>query len=718
MPLERSRIPMLFLLGLLVFAAACSDDGDDGAAGAIGPAGPQGPASDPASPVTSVEGCEGCHGTGQIFPVGDITLASDAHAIDTDPDGPLTSSGYRRIDATLSQVDITGSSLVIDFDVVDENGAAVGDLLAGDGRFAIVRLDASVDGDPSEWVRIGDSSTEQFTSGTFDNLTGGAYRYTSLYDPTGRAMDGDSIRVAIQLSAGDLPTENTWCDFDADLVSPNDCVTGTTLTRDIVQTMDCNTCHGPTSETKLAFHGDTRTDIEYCVTCHNPQGNTDFTLLVHKIHAGSTLANGFRGYSDVNFTKDLDDCMVCHTGGGTDVDNWKEVPNRTACGSCHDNIDFDTGLNHGAGGVQMDNRFCMNCHPADGPLTSSSLPVATVHLGNARFQEALAYRGGANGFAIESLDFSSTTGDITATYSVTQNGSRMDLEAADEWTMGGGLRLQLGWDTAEYLNTGSGSTPAQSVAINALDIGGAVSALGGGLYEAVITPPSSADNTVTLMLEGRPVADLDGDGTFGDRIPVASVVSPVNIAGGRTSPIPRRSTVDSALCNTCHDSGGAGITIHGTNRVGDVAVCATCHNPDATDINQRPADPTTTPDMKTEEAIDFKRMIHQIHAGSDLQDGLVVYGFGGRAHEYGTVEFIGNLQNCETCHVPGSYSTEVARATTPSTIDTGADIADPEDDLNISPASAVCSSCHDGTAAKDHMELFGASFQALDADIH
>jgi OmcA/MtrC family decaheme c-type cytochrome len=715
-----SRFLVLIALATLALMPACSDDGDDGSdgqQGAQGDPGPAGPPGDPGSPVTSIEGCEGCHGAGQVSPVGDITLVNDAHAIDLDPAGPQTDSGYRQLNALLTQVDVRGSSVVIDFDVVDETGAAVDNLLASDGRFAIDRIVLGIDGDPTRWDGIGTRSTENFTSGLFENLTGGIYRYTSAYDPTGIVANGDSLRVAIQLSASDLPAENAWCDFDADLVSANDCVSGTSLTRDIVQTADCNTCHGTTSDTQLSFHGGGRTDVEYCVACHNPTGNTDFTVLIHKIHAGSELANGFRGYSDVRFTKDLDDCVVCHTGGGVDVDNWKEDPYRDSCGSCHDDVNFDTGVNHEAGGVQPNNLFCTNCHPADGPLLNNSLPVATVHRGGARVTEAATYQGGANGHAIENLTYSSASDEITATYSVTKSGSRMDLETDDEWTRGGRLTLRLSWDTSEYSNVGSGSTPAQPISVNALDIGGAVTALGGNLYEASFTPPSSASDTVAVHLEGRPVADLLGDDTFGDQIPVRSVLANVNIEGARASLAPRRTVVDSTLCNQCHDSGRAGLTIHGTNRTDEIGVCVVCHNPDATDINQRPSDPSTTPDGKREEAIDFKRMIHQIHAGSDLQDGLVVYGFGGSPHEYGTVDFIGNLENCETCHVTDSYSTEDARAASPSTIDTGTDPADPADDLNISSTAAVCASCHDDTTASDHMLLYGASFEALDADI-
>ncbi len=711
---------LLLLLSLSVFCAfavGCSD-GDDGNDGPPGPTGPPGPPGDPVGvPVTSVETCVSCHGSGGVAPVGDIASVTDAHAIDGDPDGPLTASGYRRVDATLTEVDVTGSSVVIEFDALDETGAGVDDLRPQDGRFAIDRLDPALDGDPSQWIGIGTRSTENFTSGTFENLAGGFYRYTSAYDPTGRVVDGDSLRVAIQLSASDLPAENAWCDFDADLTTPNDCVSGTTLTRDIVQTADCNVCHGPTSETKLSFHGGGRTDVEYCVACHNPSGNTDFTLLVHKIHAGETLENGFRTYSNVRFTRDLDDCVSCHTGGGADVDNWRTQPNRVACGSCHDDVNFDTGENHGAGGVQMNNRFCANCHPPDGPVTTARLPVATVHLGGARTAEAETYRGLGNGYAIENLVYDASADEVTVVYSVGKDGSRMDLETAPEWTNGGSLALRAGWDTVEYVNTGSGSAPAQPTRINALDIGGAVSLLPGNRYEAVFEPPSGASNTITVHLEGRPVADLLATGSYSERIPVASAIASVDIEGGRSTTQPRRVIVDPTLCARCHDSGGAGLSAHGSSRVGETAACSVCHNAYATDINRRPADPMTTPDGKREESIDFKRLIHQIHAGDTLTNGVVVYGFGGSPNDYGSVGFIGNLTNCETCHVPDSYSSEAARAAAPTTIDTGADVSDAGDDLNISSTTSVCASCHDTAAATDHMLLHGASFEALEADI-
>ena len=99
-------------------------------------------------------------------------------------------------------------------------------------------------------------------------------------------------------------------------------------------------------------------------------------------------------------------------------------------------------------------------------------------------------------------------------------------------------------------------------------------------------------------------------------------------------------------------------------------------------------------------------------------DPLVIYGFGNTPNDFSHVDFIGNLRNCEACHLPGTYSTEDTHNGLPTTIDTGADKSVSTDDLNISPTASVCSACHDSEGALTHMKLHGASFHALDADIN
>jgi OmcA/MtrC family decaheme c-type cytochrome len=256
--------------------------------------------------------------------------------------------------------------------------------------------------------------------------------------------------------------------------------------------------------------------------------------------------------------------------------------------------------------------------------------------------------------------------------------------------------------------------PAQPVSVDALDVGGAVTDEGDGNYQAIIDVSSFGFDTLTVGIEGHPQADLQGTGFTS--IPVRSVFSDINIEK-RGVTEPRRQIVDIDKCDACHDTDGAGLSLHGNNRADEPQVCVLCHNPDATDIRQRPADPAMSLDGKREVPIDFKRMIHQIHAGADLEDGLVVYGFGGNPHDYREVEFIGNNQNCLTCHLPGTYGAENAWEALATTENTGLEVTDPEDDLNISQTTSVCSSCHDTVRATNHILLNGGSFIALDQDI-
>jgi OmcA/MtrC family decaheme c-type cytochrome len=669
---------------------------------------------------TADENCIRCHGESGFRPVGDISDARDVHYVDLDERGPITDSGYRQVNLELTSVDVTGQKVIIDFTATDEDGAGIGDLSDSDGRFGVAKLVPGFGpGDPTEWQSLITSERFDSTGGDFQNLAGGGYRYASVFDPTTiPIVEAETLRVAIQISGGGLPAGNGWCDFDADLADPNGCDDPVSITRDIVQTAVCNGCHGVTSDTKLAFHGGGRTEVEYCVTCHNPGiGETEMTPLIHKIHYGAQLANGFRSWSHVRFTRDVDNCTSCHTGGGDDEGNWSVEPNRTSCGSCHDDVNFDTGANHGSGGQQATNAFCSGCHPATGTQTSFRLPVETVHQGVARAAEAAFYRGGGNGFSLDDVSYDPDTDRITVDYSVTRDGAKMTLQSDPEWTNGGALSIKLAWSTEEYRNLGSGSTPApaQPVSFSALDVGGTVIDLGGGNYRTVIEVPPGAFGNVTVVLEGRPVADLQGNGVY-SRIPVRDAVDDVNVEPGGV-PGSRRQVVDVAQCNACHDAAGAGLSVHGDNRTSEIVACATCHNPDATDIARRPADPSMALDGKKEEAIDFKRMIHQIHMGEDLENGLVLYGFGGSPNDFSSVGFVGNTRNCLTCHEAGTYSTEDAWYSLASTIDTGPVRTDPSDDLNISQTAAACSSCHDDDGAMSHMLGHGASFMALDENI-
>ena len=64
-------------------------------------------------------------------------------------------------------------------------------------------------------------------------------------------------------------------------------------------------------------------------------------------------------------------------------------------------------------------------------------------------------------------------------------------------------------------------------------------------------------------------------------------------------------------------------------------------------------------DGKLEEAIDFRTMIHGIHAGQASNGGfrakgITIYGFSG-ANDFSTVVFPGKLNDCTACHIGTSY---------------------------------------------------------------
>ena len=108
-------------------------------------------------------------------------------------------------------------------------------------------------------------------------------------------------------------------------------------------------------------------------------------------------------------------------------------------------------------------------------------------------------------------------------------------------------------------------------------------------------------------------------------------------------------------------------------------------------------------------------MIHGIHAGQAdkggfRNKGLTVYGFGGSVNDFASVVFPGKLKDCATCHVGNSYQVTgpwlapTDNGILGSTISSATSMTDSADNLRISPTAAVCSSCHDGSVAKLHMQ--------------
>lgn len=162
-----------------------------------------------------------------------------------------------------------------------------------------------------------------------------------------------------------------------------------------------------------------------------------------------------------------------------------------------------------------------------------------------------------------------------------------------------------------------------------------------------------------------------------------------------------RNIVKTETCKGCH---GGEFHGHGGDRV-IVENCVTCHNPGNEDANGG-------------ETIDFKVMIHKIHAGGELAsipgpDGLVwddpatatdesadngsyaTWGNRNSKNEWWKVEFPAVIENCTKCHQG-----------------VGAEV----DNWKSNPSRAACGSCHDQTSFEVGTTSHAGGAQADDSN--
>jgi OmcA/MtrC family decaheme c-type cytochrome len=191
--------------------------------------------------------------------------------------------------------------------------------------------------------------------------------------------------------------------------------------------------------------------------------------------------------------------------------------------------------------------------------------------------------------------------------------------------------------------------------------------------------------------------DTNGDGVL-ETVAVPVTSSGKAFAITDAAPVPYRAVVDINKCNDCHKQ----LSLHGENRAGNAELCATCHNPNATDIARRVAGSNCQSVTGTldDQTIDFKVMVHAIHAGADA--GYKVCGYGNTGYDFSYVRYPGRLNNCEGCHLPGTYYPPDSTVALATTFDAG-DRATPLGDVATTPATAVCSVCHTSQDARNHM---------------
>ena len=225
-------------------------------------------------------------------------------------------------------------------------------------------------------------------------------------------------------------------------------------------------------------------------------------------------------------------------------------------------------------------------------------------------------------------------------------------------------------------------------------------ATGVATYTFTNAIPADATGSYTVAMEGRLNTVLNPGTTkeFTWEESPENVTLPFAVTD--TTAVARRTVVDQANCQRCHDV----LELHGGNR-NQVSTCVICHNPTNTDAARRP-DSAAPP-----EAIDMKILVHKIHTGMELSTDYTVYGFGGSVNNFNEVTYPGDRRDCVKCHIAGTYTVPLPDVVTPST--TPRNYWTP-----TLPTAAACLGCHDTVEAAAHAFVMTAPFGESCAACH
>jgi OmcA/MtrC family decaheme c-type cytochrome len=723
------------LIGLL---AACSGGGGNAAEGVEPGPPPSGGPVDPPPPTPSPNPTPFAEAQELIAVIGSVTLNDD--------DQP-----------------------VVEFTLADGSNAAITDLAEANVRFVVAKLMASpLGGQTGSWQsyvnRIEEpgvgpgtddalQATFEFEFGAFGELInngGGSYTYTFATSLTN--IDTDILDQAalegIDLSYEPSSPHRVSIQFDGGQAAANpyyDWIPGTgategIFTMDIAATDSCNNCHDP-----LMMHGGGRRDMQYCVTCHNPGttdansgNNLDMKVMIHKLHMGANLPSVIDGgsytiwgyqdrphdYSTLHYPQDIRNCVNCHAGNATGADqpnltltaqgdNWTEYPTQAACGSCHDDVDWSIH----AGG-QTDDSGCSQCHSA------TEIDIQYSHR-----MEVMQARETLEA-SVEDVSNAMPGEKPTVRFRIRNPLTEDDYDIQTDPVFtdpDASLTVGIAWDTGDYHNTGNFDATTSANNANQVQADALADATpnGDGSYSItmpVAIPDGSLDPNVPATgsgiatLDGHPIFELDANNDGEDTMESVSLGDAhrffsIDEADGEA--VDRRTVVTIEQCQSCHQS----LVLHGSNRADNIDNCVSCHNPRNTDRRRREQGMTPgsggsamATDGKDEESIDFKTMVHAIHAAGMRDDALQIVGYMAynlHVFDEEQVHYPGNLANCTACHEGNSFALPLAEGVLATSIDTGSERNDPADDTVVTPMSAICASCHDGDDSRVHMEDIG-----------
>ncbi|HML15786.1 MAG TPA: OmcA/MtrC family decaheme c-type cytochrome [Bryobacteraceae bacterium] len=559
--------------------------------------------------------------------------------------------------------------------------------------------------------------------GTVTSLGNGQYTYVMTnkapagFDPTITTTVG--MAGSRDLTSFNLGTSYAGATYN---FVPNG--TPVTVTRDVIRTSSCNTCHD-----SLVFHGAHAFGIAECVMCHQPQnadptsGNTlDFKVMIHKIHDGSSLPsvvgttstpgvpyeiygymNSVNNFSTVIDPADVRRCEVCHdqTTGAAQATAFLKEPTRAACGSCHDNVNFATGANH-PGGFQTDDTQCAQCHQPQGemPFDASILGAHVITTDTKALypQNPDTLIAGIN-LAITGL--TNSTAGKTPTVSFTlrdDSGNNIPLSQPDV------LEFTIAGPTTDYgytsFGSGTSSTPGY---VTESATAATCTAAGVCSYTFTHAIPAGATGTYTIGGEGRMSVTVLGGTTSAQTFELGAANPVLNFSVDGSPVTPRRTVVQLSNCNHCH----VALSLHGGLR-NQATYCVLCHNPSNTDASTR-ATAAAPYVSQPAQGINFALLVHRIHDGVNAaadkpKNPYIVVGHGGSVDNFTGILFpalspTGSatyMQDCSLCHVNSSEQGDLALSGLNQ-------VTDPQGWINPNgPFSDACSGCHVSEAEAAH----------------
>jgi OmcA/MtrC family decaheme c-type cytochrome len=515
------------------------------------------------------------------------------------------------------------------------------------------------------------ASTDKNGKFTLVDATTGTYDYTfgtkvpAGYDPT--ATHSIGMQAERDLSAYGIASMYTSNDVYTFVPSG----APVTVVRDVVNEAACNQCHDP-----LAAHGSPgpRTMMSFCVLCHTPQStnpdtlNTvDMKVFIHKIHMGSSLPSVVAGgkyfvvhrgsvndYSNIVFPQDARNCTTCHAAGPKQANAYMTNPSRAVCGSCHDDVNFATGLNH-VNLPQVDDNQCQGCHSSHSTYDfDTSIPGAHVDPGHSASLPGIVMK-------IQKVTNATAGNAPIVTFQVTDKaGNPYDISKLTQ------IRVVLAGPNVDY-GTGPGGTrvsedPSKTQGSN-----------GVYMYNMTTKIPAAATGSFTISLEARNTVTLLPGTTAQVTATDSAIPVETYFSIDKSATVARRQVVATAKCAACHQD----LTfVHGGTRA-NTQECVLCHNP-------------TLTDGTSNQSVNYSVQIHSIHRGDALANPYVL-----GTTNYQSVRFPGDLRVCTTCHLDNTYLVENVGAV--------ANVASPGGfTATTPPISAACQGCHDDKATASH----------------